>query len=178
MFHISLFNFQSLEWKIEGTKSQTGLIPSLSHRAAVQESRIWVIQVHLFFPFFLKGFDPHLLHSFLKSLRNLPRGFLGMTHLSKPAGPQERPRGYTMVNRLMRAGDVSSEAFRHNCKPYLAASHFLSMPFRLCNCVRALGYCYKFQECPNAHTASSPWLHGSFKDCNLMNGISDFILIF
>lgn len=83
-----------------------------------------------------------------------------------------------MVNRLIWAGDVGSEPLRQSCKPYLPASHFWRMPYWLCDCVRALGHHHKFQECPLAHTASSPWIRDSLKDdCNHMNGVSCFILL-
>lgn len=47
----------SLEWKV-GRKGQAGPIPSLCHSAEVKKSRIWVIQVHLFFPFFWRDLIP------------------------------------------------------------------------------------------------------------------------
>lgn len=58
LFHISLFRFQSLEWKVEGTKGQAGPIPSLSHSPAVKESRIWLMQIHFFLPFFWRDSIP------------------------------------------------------------------------------------------------------------------------
>lgn len=90
LFHISLLHFQSLEWKVKGTKGQPSPVPSLSRSPAVKESRICVIQI--IFLILLKGFRSPVPTSISREcLRNLPWGILGITHQPKTAGPQERP---------------------------------------------------------------------------------------
>lgn len=53
----SQFHFQLLEWNLEETKGQANPVPSRYLSPAFKESRIWVIQIHLFFPIHTSPID-------------------------------------------------------------------------------------------------------------------------
>lgn len=53
----SQFHFQLLERNLEETKGQASPVPSQYFSPAFKESRIWVIQIHLFFPIHTSPID-------------------------------------------------------------------------------------------------------------------------
>ena len=77
LFHVSLFRFQSLERKVEGTKGQAGPTPSFFCSPAVKESRICIIQITLFFLFFWRDFDTHFPIHFTRGSQKPSAGHSG-----------------------------------------------------------------------------------------------------